>query len=842
MERPILQAAPSLSSDDGGDSTTPRTSPIRPDSSYWPPRSTVISRRTASAILFALEEAIRKPFPFTPDLDEEEASMSDLVSSGPTPAAGGSGRALNGGSRSASGPVPVPQYPNSGVRTPTVIMQQRRERDARKQAEREAKQREQEEDEQRRAQRTTELGGDSRTVTTGVEGGPVGGGDPLSSRQSVSYRDPGTTPASRRISGDPSNPQDTGERRRSERLSGGSAARFNAAAGPQPTTTTTAGSRRQQPISVPQATNTTAVDDSNMPQAPIPRTRGATVSKPQSRPVEAQAPRAVSAPYTRAQQTQPRQTAQPRVTSQPPAGPTTNPQAQQPTGGAQARNPNTSSFPHAFERWETLSSHWEGLTSYWIRRLDQNSEELNREPLNQQLARQVTDLSAAGANLFHAVVELQRLRASSERKFQRWFFETRADQEQARETQGEMENALRTERLARSEAVANSTRMEAEKNTAEQLVKEMRRELQISKEEARRAWEELGRREQEERDRTTSLRNGEPTLVGGVQVVPMMQGAPSRQVSTNRPVTREGPYTAGTGPAAPRDVLRAQEDPGESSLEGEPGYASYDPTKSETDTDPFTEGSREIPPRSLQHEPDLPALPRQQTAGSSAAATEAATAIYPPIPAPQAPTATSASSAASPPRAGTYLQYGPGGANLPVSAPFYQHQGTALHGEDRSRPAEPDERSYVPSVDDTISEEEYELDAHGQVRRDSLGQPIISRRGLGSEDSDEYDVQEQLERERVHGQRYGSGISGVEYGRGPTVTAGGTRPRPLFQALDEQVGDVGFGGSGGGGGYGPGWEAVPRHHHPTRLSDVLEEDERSRGTPSRASQTSRGVH
>jgi hypothetical protein len=47
------------------------------------------------------------------------------------------------------------------------------------------------------------------------------------------------------------------------------------------------------------------------------------------------------------------------------------------------------------------------------------------------MSRQITDLAAAGANLFQALIELQRLRASSERKFQRWFFETRADQERA---------------------------------------------------------------------------------------------------------------------------------------------------------------------------------------------------------------------------------------------------------------------------------------------------------------------------------------------------------------------------------------------------------------------------
>lgn len=46
-----------------------------------------ISRRTASAIRFVLEEGLRLPHPFTPDLVEENALMSDLSS----------GRAANGG-------------------------------------------------------------------------------------------------------------------------------------------------------------------------------------------------------------------------------------------------------------------------------------------------------------------------------------------------------------------------------------------------------------------------------------------------------------------------------------------------------------------------------------------------------------------------------------------------------------------------------------------------------------------------------------------------------------------------------------------------------------------------
>ncbi|RYP27531.1 hypothetical protein DL767_007647 [Monosporascus sp. MG133] len=189
--------------------------------------------------------------------------------------------------------------------------------------------------------------------------------------------------------------------------------------------------------------------------------------------------------------------------------------------GSQAR----SAFPHAFERWESLSAHWEGLTNFWIRRLEQNAQQISNDPISQQLARQVTDLSSAGANLFHAVVELQRLRASSERKFQRWFFETRTELERHQEVAALLEAALEEERRTRGDAIRKALEKEKGTSKLEKQLAEMRKELLISKEEARRAWEELGRREQEERDRTASLQQGHPTIVGGVQVVPMTQSA-----------------------------------------------------------------------------------------------------------------------------------------------------------------------------------------------------------------------------------------------------------------------------------------------------------------------------
>lgn len=134
-----------------------------------------------------------------------------------------------------------------------------------------------------------------------------------------------------------------------------------------------------------------------------------------------------------------------------------------------------STFPHAFERWETLSSHWEGLTSFWVGRLEENRDQLKEKPFMEQMGRQITDLSAAGANLFHALVELQRLRASSERKFQRWFFETRQEQERAREAQGELERLLGAERDERAHALACIATAERDRIKAEDLVGEMRR-------------------------------------------------------------------------------------------------------------------------------------------------------------------------------------------------------------------------------------------------------------------------------------------------------------------------------------------------------------------------------
>ncbi|TGO46718.1 hypothetical protein BOTNAR_0569g00010 [Botryotinia narcissicola] len=78
---------------------------------------------------------------------------------------------------------------------------------------------------------------------------------------------------------------------------------------------------------------------------------------------------------------------------------------------------------------------------------------------------------------------------------------------------------------ARDDAQKKELEYLQERNTYRELMerdmKEVKKESQVIKEEARRAWEELGRYEHEERERTRLLRDGQPITIGGIQVIPM---------------------------------------------------------------------------------------------------------------------------------------------------------------------------------------------------------------------------------------------------------------------------------------------------------------------------------
>ena len=422
------------------------------------------------------------------------------------------------------------------------------------------------------------------------------------------------------------------------------------------------------------------------------------------------------------------------------------------------------------------------------------------------MSRQIVDLSAAGSNLFLAVFELQRLRASSDRKFQRWFFDTRAELERYQGQQAELERLLRAEREARARVVSSTGTAEAERMKAEELVKEMRRELQISKEEARRAWEELGRREQEERDRTVSLRNGEPTLVGGVQVVPMTQGVPSRLTAQGRPQTRDGPYAGGPGAGgmggqAPATSHTTLESPDE-----EERQFSYQPppAASPTDTDPFSEEAARAATRQpatrapeASHSPleelefyQRPSQPLTSSAAIVALRTTQPQA-YPTIPASGemrsglSPThqATTTTTTTTSNGGGNGRSYPPASTSVALQPPLV----TGNAPSSLTAPARPGtrntdlsshgERSYIASTasgnGSSVGDEEFEIDADGNYRRDQEGRripwrdpldPANTRRfGPVSEEGseDEYDVQSDIEREREYARRYGAGASRI---------------------------------------------------------------------------------
>ncbi|KAL1836605.1 hypothetical protein VTJ49DRAFT_4880 [Mycothermus thermophilus] len=620
--------------------------------SHSPPRppphpAARVSKHTKSAILWALEEALRKPHPFSPDLIEENASMADLLAGGAA--------TTNGNVASSSRPTTQPAQtgsPQQVIRGPRMIMRERAEREARQRAEREQMERTRAEEEARLLEETQ--------------------------RRIAEQRQPAATPAAEASSSDP------------------------------------AAQRRQQRAQEAQASSSRVPGSTSTPQpsATVPPLRTGRVPPTMhaSQNLISSAPSGANIPACAPTQT----------------GETS---AQGASGATRLRN----TFPHAFERWEALSAHWEGMTSFWLRRLQENTDEAERNPISTQLSRQVADLSAAGANLFHAVVELQRLRASSERKFQRWFFETRSELERHQGINAMLEAQLEQERQARAEAARKAAQQEAENAKLQKMVGEMRRELLISKEEARRAWEELGRREQEERDRTLSLQQGQPTLVGGVQVVPMTHSAAARGASRHQ--------------------------------------------------------------RSQSHAVDTSDYVAAQT--------------------------------------GHYSGYG--SAVGPSTSSTTNQPGDSSAGYYRQQPEEPasgagDHRHGAGSEAGYNSDGEYMVDSRGNYLRDEDGNripfhspsasPSRTTRGRRADDfADDYD----------------------------NPASSSQVPATSYPPSSSQWATAGGGGGGGyttaGGGntaeYGgqsyapPGWETMPRHHHPTRLSDVIEEDERSRTSVSR---------
>lgn len=664
-------------------STTPQSfQRLVEDGFFWPKRHTRISRRTHEAILFALE-AIRTgrgvdAHQLTSHRSEEEARMSELYISNPA----GSTRATQ---------------PEARIQTPQQVMAARRAREARR-AEQEAMQRQTQDNDpsRRRPEDVVGVGADRRQQST--------------------------RPA-------PTEPPST------TRYPAGQSITIGGRADTIPTTNGGGGSAGNRVVNQGQ---------------PRP------VAQPPTQPQQAGQPPADDPRY--GSQVQRDRTEAYEKLSMPALAGAKPPQPQ----AANYPQPSTSAqpsarigFPHAFERWETLSSHWEGLTSYWIRRLQENTNELDGKPIDKQMARQITDLSAAGANLFHAVVELQRLRASSERKFQRWFFETRNEHEEAKEKIAELQAQLQNMTQDQTQQENHGPAMEAlraEKAKSDELVREMRRELQISKEEARRAWEELGRREQEERERTIALRSGEPTLIGGVQVLPM-QGLSSRHNTTasQRPQTADGPYPGGPGP----NLMGGQQPPSRSqttldSPDREHAHFAYRPgATSPTGTDPFTETARPSePPVPLRHEPDTQFL---NTAG------------------PRNQPGSSQNRAAA------------------IASPVHSQRSQSAY----NRTIVSEGPSYIPSThsgDD--SEEEYHRDTEGNIIHDPHGRPIPYRQPLGGyEDiaSDDDDHTADIERERMLQQQYAQRQQSSRSPGQANLPAASVSPQQLPQSAYSRV-------------------------------------------------------
>jgi len=309
------------------------------------------------------------------------------------------------------------------------------------------------------------------------------------------------------------------------------------------------------------------------------------------------------------------------------------------------------------------------------------------------------------------------------------------------------------------------------------------------------------------------LREGQPIVIGGVQVFPTVQQSGQEDVMGQQ-VAYEG---IAQDTNLPREI--------------------YDGGESPTNTDPFIEtgSSRHV----LHHEPQTLLQPYPPESAFARSDSTARTAIQ--------------TSTADPytPASGAAYESGVSGIPVSGSGNFYQHGNTYLHNTSQSVSGAGDEQSYVTS-EEGYTEEEEEMDQYGN---------ILPRRGLRSEGSeDEDDVGAQIEHENQLRQQYGGGRPIVDYPVVPPLTSSTSAP-PAVPTIPTSYAETSHESSPSrhhppqlipptstattqagpsrptivppppapdysGEAYGSPQDT--RHYFPTRLSDVPEEDERSR--------------
>ena len=157
-------------------------------------------------------------------------------------------------------------------------------------------------------------------------------------------------------------------------------------------------------------------------------------------------------------------------------------------------------------------------------------------------------------------------------------------------------------------------------------------------------------------------------------------------------------------------------------------------------------------------------------------------------------------------------------SSVPAPAPAPPAPGAGYHQQQTAPPG----RSYAVGGSEGYSEGEYLTDVRGNYVRDDYGRKIPRNAPSSTCSGSDAEVEE-YDTPATTNPPSGSYDP-------PGSSAPGGQWTGTYSDPQDYTGE----------GYAaPGWETVPRHHHPTRLSDVIEEeDERSRTS---ASQVSRGA-
>ncbi|KAK9476216.1 hypothetical protein V1514DRAFT_197650 [Lipomyces japonicus] len=149
--------------------------------------------------------------------------------------------------------------------------------------------------------------------------------------------------------------------------------------------------------------------------------------------------------------------------------------------------------------WDAICADVEGISGYWIQRLNAHETNITKKPRAAQLNTMVEGLTTTGMALLTAVVELQKRRAETNAKYAEWYEDYSQERARMAQLAQDMDEEMDHERGLRADLITQLEQATEAEANQRWMLEESRRELQAARLECRRAWAEVARLEEQQR-------------------------------------------------------------------------------------------------------------------------------------------------------------------------------------------------------------------------------------------------------------------------------------------------------------------------------------------------------